>query len=178
MSSIPAIIRDDVTDDQARALSLIENVQRADMSPLDKARAFQALVKQHGNIAQVCKKTGVSQTTVRKYVNLLQLPKDLQEQVTTGSGPTGIGLMAQIATTFKNPKDMRDAWQRVHGFSSQVGQKIIKNSGGNLQQLDDLVEQGLAGEFETRICHSIEQCPFIPEEVRPKVQELIHSRRP
>src|SRR5262245_52489935 len=40
LETISAFVRDDLTDDQAVAVSLIENVQRADMSPLDKARAF------------------------------------------------------------------------------------------------------------------------------------------
>ena len=48
MHSIPAIVRTDLDDTDAAAISLIENVHRADMDPLDKARAFQQLSEHYG----------------------------------------------------------------------------------------------------------------------------------
>lgn len=172
--SIPAIVRDDLSDDQVVAVSLIENVQRAEMSPSDKARAYEALVRQYGSVAVVAQKTGVSQATIRKYLSLLQLPSALQQKVTTGGGPTGIGVMAQLATTFKDPKDMETAWGKVAGFNSETAQTVIKRSGGDVTKLEPLVDLAIEGAFNRTACGtSIDTCPHIPAKLRPAVLELV-----
>ena len=43
LSTIPATVRDDLTDADSTVVSLVENVQRADMNPIDKARAYDAI---------------------------------------------------------------------------------------------------------------------------------------
>ena len=172
---LPAIIRNDLTDEQAVALSLVENVQRADMSPLDKARAFQALRDQtRGDLKMVCKMTGVGEATVRRYLALLQLPADLQNRVTTGNGAAGIGLMSQLASSFTDADAMRKAWEQVGGFSSGVAQTILRRSGGDVNQLPSLVDLAIEGEFDRKTCgSSLETCPFLPERLRSAVRELI-----
>ena len=55
---VPAVVRE-VSDQEAIAVSLVENVQRADMHPLDKARAFRALEELHGSVKAVSEHTGV-----------------------------------------------------------------------------------------------------------------------
>ena len=50
---IEAIVRDRMTEADATAISLVENVHRADMSPTDKARAFKALRDKYDDIATV-----------------------------------------------------------------------------------------------------------------------------
>ncbi len=174
---VPAIVRDDLSDNQALAVSLVENVQRADMSPLDKARAYEALRARYGNVAAVCRATGVSETTTRKYLSLLQLPTELQELVTTGGGPTGIGLMSQLATTFEDPEDMLAVWEKVKGFNSELAQKVVRKSGGDLTKLGALSDLALEGAFNVRLADpcgsSLGTCPFVPDQLRPKIDELV-----
>ncbi|MCW3134992.1 MAG: ParB/RepB/Spo0J family partition protein [Methanophagales archaeon] len=66
--TIPAIIRDITDDTDATIISLIENVHRADMNPIDKARAYQMIYKKYHDYSKVAKETGVSVSTVRKYL--------------------------------------------------------------------------------------------------------------
>jgi ParB-like chromosome segregation protein Spo0J len=55
------------------ALSLIENVQRADMHPLDKATAFDQLREQYGgNLRKVAESTGVSVQTSQRHLTFTQ----------------------------------------------------------------------------------------------------------
>src|SRR3989442_14552422 len=48
--TIPAVVRDQLDDVAATSVSLIENVHRADMAPLDKAHAFLRLIEDHGSL--------------------------------------------------------------------------------------------------------------------------------
>jgi ParB family chromosome partitioning protein len=51
--TIPAIIRDDLNETDATILSLIENVQRADMNPMDKAKAYQKIFEKYSPVENI-----------------------------------------------------------------------------------------------------------------------------
>ena len=57
LDQVPCLIRDNVEDSEAVALSLIENVHRADMNPLDKAKALKALYERYGSYERAAKET-------------------------------------------------------------------------------------------------------------------------
>lgn len=78
-TEIPAIIRD-VTDDEAAIDALLENVQREDMNPIDKARGVKELLARL-SLAQVTRSLGISETTVRRLLELLDLPPLLQREL-------------------------------------------------------------------------------------------------
>jgi ParB family chromosome partitioning protein len=78
--TIPAIIRDVTDDTDATIISLIENVHRADMNPIDKARAYQKIYEKYKDYNKVGKETGVSISTIRKYLTLLNLAPSIQRR--------------------------------------------------------------------------------------------------
>ena len=86
-SSIPAIIRDKLDDTDAVILSLVENVHRADMSPIDKARAYQKIYDKYKDHNRVAQETGVSVPTIRMYLLLLKLAPSIQERLSSSDGP-------------------------------------------------------------------------------------------
>jgi ParB family chromosome partitioning protein len=173
MDAVPASVVD-LTDHQAVAVSLIENVQRADMHPLDKAEAFRVLADQSGSVDAVASQTGVGVRTVRKYLSLLRLPPELRGRVTTRSGPAGVGVMAELAQRFDDADEMVAAFDKVSGFTGAVAEQILRRSSGDLGSLDPLVDAAIAGEFDRFRCGtSIETCPHIPEAVRPTVRRLV-----
>ena len=73
LTEILAIVREDLDDSQAVIISLIENVHRAEMNPIDKARAFQRIYETVGSYQEVAKQARVSPTTVTRYTALLNL---------------------------------------------------------------------------------------------------------
>ena len=89
--SIPAIIREVEDSTDATILSLIENIHRADMNPIDKAHAYQQIFNKYNDFNDVAKETGVSATTIKKYVALLNLAPDIQKSISTADGPAGVG---------------------------------------------------------------------------------------
>jgi len=104
---IPAIVRIDLADKEALALSLIENMQRAEMAPLDKARSLSMLVEQYGSTAEVSKRTGLSSSTIRRYQALMRLPSTVAEEFKAADGTASISVAAAIATTFTDQEEMQ-----------------------------------------------------------------------
>jgi ParB family chromosome partitioning protein len=87
-----------VADDQAAFVkSLVENIQREDLAPIDEARAFQALLHEGGMTqTQLGKQIGRSQAYISNQVRLLKLPTKIQDQVQ--SGQMGVGQAKAILT--------------------------------------------------------------------------------
>lgn len=170
--TIPAIIRDIADDTDATIISLVENVHRADMNPIDKACAYQKIYEKYKDYNNVAKETGVSVSTIRKYLTLLNLSPSIQEKLTTAEGPAGISALAKIAETF-DPEEQEDVLDRIGGFKQQIQLEMIKRSGGDLEKLEELKEQALEGAFDTRLCKGLDECQFIPDELIEPLKEAI-----
>jgi len=83
---IPVIIREEGDDDGLKLeLAIIENLQREDLNPIDRARAFERLIKEfnlrHSDIA---KKIGKSRVYVTNTLRLLALPEEMIQSVANG----------------------------------------------------------------------------------------------
>jgi len=172
--TIPAIIREITDDTDATIISLIENVHRADMNPIDKARAFQKIYEKYMDYNKVVRETGVSVSTIKKYQTLLNLAPSIQEKLTTAEGPAGIGTLSKLAETF-TPDKQEEVLERIGGFKQQVQLEIIKRSGGDVGKLEDLRVRALEGAFDTHLCRSLNDCQFIPKELIEPVKEAIKN---
>ena len=89
LQSVPAIVRD-TTPQQLVELALIENLQRADLNPLEEAHAYATLLEEFGlTQAEVADRVGRSRSAVANTVRLLNLPDRVQtalveERITAG----------------------------------------------------------------------------------------------
>lgn len=97
--TIPAIIRHYATDEEAAADALLENFQREDLNPVEKGRAIQGLL-QMMSVERVCRALGISETTMRRALDLLELPPEIQRELVTrpASGGTSNSAMPGIFT--------------------------------------------------------------------------------
>lgn len=86
LPEVPVVVRD-ATDDEAFILSIQENVQRNDLTPIEEARAYKAMLDKGLASSQrdLAKLLGVSQGRISKKISLLDLPEDIQNQL---SSPT------------------------------------------------------------------------------------------
>ncbi len=84
LSKVPVIVKE-VTPQQTLELALVENLQRADLNPLEEAVAYQQLVEEFGlTQAQVAHKVGKSRVTVTNALRLLRLPDQVKEELLQG----------------------------------------------------------------------------------------------
>src|ERR1700756_1471858 len=82
--TIPAILRQ-VSDEQALEITIVENLQRADLNPMEQARAFERLGQEfHMTQEQIATRTGKDRASIGNFLRLLRLPKSVQERVEQG----------------------------------------------------------------------------------------------
>jgi ParB family transcriptional regulator, chromosome partitioning protein len=81
VQQVPVVIRE-IPDDRLLEISLIENIQREDLNPMETAHAFHRLTEElHLNPEQIGQSTGKDRSTVINFLRLLQLSDDLQQLV-------------------------------------------------------------------------------------------------
>lgn len=84
MSLVPALVRV-LSDEQAIELSLVENIQREDLNPVEQARAFDRLSSEFGLTQdEIAQRTGKDRTTVANTMRLLRLPQEVLVMVEDG----------------------------------------------------------------------------------------------
>ncbi len=86
LTQVPVLIRDKEDSDREKLeLAIIENLQREDLNPIDKALAFRQLAdKFKMTHAQIAKKVGKSREYVSNALRLLSLPEDIQRAIANG----------------------------------------------------------------------------------------------
>jgi ParB/RepB/Spo0J family partition protein len=86
-STIPAIIRK-ADSNQSAAESLIENLVREDLSPLEESKAYQRLIDDHGfSQTEIADRTGVTPGRISQLLKLLSLPSDIQDLLYNSETP-------------------------------------------------------------------------------------------
>lgn len=86
LSQVPVLIRAGHDDDKTKLeLAIIENLQREDLNPIDRAKAFDQLAKQFGfKHVQIAEKVGKSREYVSNTLRLLLLPQAMQDALSEG----------------------------------------------------------------------------------------------
>lgn len=85
LERVPAVVLREVTDEQMLELALVENVQRADLDAIEKARGYAQMVERLGLTQdQVAERVGLKRSTVANHLRLLELPDEVQRAVSEG----------------------------------------------------------------------------------------------
>lgn len=85
LDTIPALIREISSAEDMIELSLVENIQREDLNPIDEANAYRMLMEECGlTQEEVARKVGKERSTVANLLRLLRLPDEIQERILDG----------------------------------------------------------------------------------------------
>jgi ParB family chromosome partitioning protein len=148
-ATIPAILRQ-VSDEQAMEITIVENLQRADLNPMEQARAFERLGREfHMTQEQISLRTGKDRTSIGNFLRLLKLPVSVQGKIEAGELSFGHG-RALLGL-------------QHHPGLEQVVKRIIANS-LSVRQTESLVQGVLVPEGKK------EPKPELP--VDPNVKEV------
>jgi ParB family chromosome partitioning protein len=81
LSEVPAVVKD-ISDDRLLEITLIENIQREDLNPMELALALERMARELNiNQEEIGRRTGKDRSTISNSIRLLQLPPDLQQLV-------------------------------------------------------------------------------------------------
>jgi ParB family chromosome partitioning protein len=117
--TIPAILRQ-VSDEQAMEITIVENLQRADLNPMEQAHAFERLSREfHMTQEQMAVRTGKDRATVSNFLRLLKLPESVQTRVESGELSFG---HARALLALEHAEEIGKAAKRVLGLSLSVRQ--------------------------------------------------------
>ncbi len=121
---IPAIIVD-FDDRQMMEISLLENIQRKDLTPIEEAGAYRQLIKKLGYTQdQLAKRLGKSRTNVANMLRLLTLPEGIRDMVDQGTLSYG---HARTLLGVEDEKKMNELAQRCvkDGLSVRELEKLV-----------------------------------------------------
>jgi ParB family chromosome partitioning protein len=149
---VPAIVKD-VSPQGMLEMALVENVQRADLNPLEEAAAYQALVEEFGLTQDVvAARVGKSRVAVTNALRLLRLPDRAKEAVIAGQIKEG-----HARALLGLPSD---------AIIEQALQLVIENE-LNVRQTEELVRRMSQQAAEPRA-----EEPAHEEEASPETREL------
>lgn len=120
-------------------VALIENIQRADLNPIEEAQAYYNLI-QLGDLNQdeVAKRVGKNRSTVANAIRLLKLPEDMQQALVSGILTAG---HARALLMVKNDADRRVLFEKIknNGVSVREAETLAENynNGGRAGKKDD-----------------------------------------
>jgi len=121
---IPALVRT-VSDQQAAEMTIIENLQREDLSPLEQAEAFRVLSTNFAMTqAQIAERVGLSRESVTNYMRLLKLPRTVME------------MLAEKRINFAQAKELLKL-----GDNDRIAEAALYavKKGMNIEQVESLV---------------------------------------
>ncbi len=134
LPTIPALIRE-ATDQQLLEIALVENLQRADLGPLETAHAYKHLAEDFGlSHEEIAAQVGKKRVTVTNTLRLLKLPARLLDALAGGEITEG---HARALLALPNPQAQTAAFSAV------------LNKGLNVRQTEELVRR-LLGQKESR----------------------------
>lgn len=130
LAAIPAIVsQGEGEDSRTLAIQLVENLQRDDLSSLERAQAIGALRDGHNlSIRDIAEKLSISKSAVQRSLEILQLPDDLLNALREGASESKVLLVAKIEDPAVRASYLKDIDVLTR---AQLGQSVeAKKSGG------------------------------------------------
>jgi len=110
LKQVPVVVKD-VSTAEMLELALVENIQREDLNPLEKAEAYYSLMKEFDLTQEkVAKRVGQDRSTVANFLRLRHLPKEIQTDIVNNTLTMGHARALMGAET---PAQQKAVWRRI-----------------------------------------------------------------
>ena len=162
LETVPVIIRD-YTDQKRLEVSLIENIQRTDLNPIEEAAAYKNLMDFSGiSQDELATRMGKNRSTVANALRLLKLPVEMQKSLEEGKVSSGHArALLSVTNTRAREKlyreildkevSVREAEKRATALNAEDGDKKEKTSAGKPGKKRPPEVDAMAEKFITRL---------------------------
>ena len=164
LDSVPVLVRD-VPDESAAAMSLIENIQREDLNPLEEAQGLQRLVKEFGHTHELAAQAvGRSRSAASNLLRLLNLADPMQTMLMAGDLDMGharallsldratqITAANQIAAKKMSVRETESLVKRLSAEFSLKPQKPAKEKSRDTRRVEEELADLLMATVEVRV---------------------------
>ncbi len=179
LSEIPAVILEG-DDLKAAQVSVIENVQREDLNPIEEALAYQTLLDGfHLTQEEVSRQVGKSRSAIANLLRLLDLPDEVLEMVKTGKLSAG---HARALLGLKNPEHMVTLANKIIEKDLSVRDvektiRLLNYEPGNAmpQSNEEIQKKSYIKDIERRALSAIGRKVKIVQSPKKKVLEVSYS---
>ena len=143
--NIPVIIKK-ISDQEVIEIALIENIQRENLNPVEEAKAYESLLKEHKyNQEELSKMLGKSRSHIANMLRLLELSQTIldfliHQKITIGHARPLIGIYnaEEIANKIiKNKLSVRQTEKLVSGYKKQRSKSNLRKSDPNIADLEN-----------------------------------------
>ncbi len=160
LKTVPAVVRS-VTNQQKLELALVENVQRQNLNPLEKAHAYKQLIEEFGlTQEEVSKKVGQSRATVTNILRLLQLPDEIQKalgegKISEGHAKVLLGISSKeerlriFKEILKNNLSVRSTEGQVQRVMVKKHSRVLRKD-ANLRDQEEKLQDALGTKVEIK----------------------------
>ena len=122
--SIPVLVDQNQQEEGSVRLAkqLVENIQRQDLSAMEKALAIGQLRDKHKwSVREIAKQLGSSKSSVQRHIEILSYPSDLQEALLTGVSETKIAVLSKITDS----RERKSLLKKVNDYTrSELLEKV------------------------------------------------------
>ena len=148
LKEVPVIIRD-YTEKEIAEISLIENIQRTDLNPIEEAMAYKSLIEEY-NLKQdeLAERISKSRTAITNSMRLLKLADNVQDMVVEDLISAG---HARALLAIDNPDEQYELAQRVMDEKLSVKPKIEKKKNEKQEALYHDIEEKLKANIGTKV---------------------------
>lgn len=164
LTEVPVLVRD-VSDQNAAAMALIENMQREDLNPLEEAIGLQRLIKEFGlTHEQAAQAVGRSRSAASNLLRLLNLAEPVQTMLVAGDLEMGharallsldraaqITAANQISAKKMSVREAEGLVKKIGADFSLVTQKPAKEKSRDIKRLEEELSDLLTAQVEIRI---------------------------
>ena len=161
LETVPALVRD-VPDERMLELALVENIQRADLNPIEKATAVSHMISELGLTQEEAgRRLGLDRSTIANLLRLLELSEDVRQMVSRGTLSAGHA-RALLSVPHEGAR-MRLARQiAAKGLSVREAERLAAREAGplrttrlhqptpNIVQLEETLSQALGARVQVK----------------------------
>ena len=123
LTEVPCVVIEDMSEQEQVATMLLENIQRSDLTITEQAEGFQMMIDMGNSVAEVSKKTGFGETTIRHRVKLLELNQKVLRDKQSQMNMTDLILLERIKDPKRKDKVLK-TWGGDRNFSLRVEEEV------------------------------------------------------